>query len=42
MQQHYKGYCLIYKNNLWQITGFTNTFYSIETAKTFIDLIEHK
>jgi hypothetical protein len=37
--QHYKGYCLTYKHNKWQIEGFTNTFYSIETATAFIDIL---
>ena len=40
MQQHYKGYCLTYTNQLYQIAGFTNTFYSIENAKAFIDFMD--
>lgn len=40
MQQHYKGFCLIQTNNLWQIAGFANTFYNIELAKQFIDIME--
>lgn len=39
MQQHYKGYCLTQKNNLWQIAGFANSFYSLQAAKIFIDIM---
>ncbi|MCX6210123.1 MAG: hypothetical protein NTZ59_11680 [Bacteroidetes bacterium] len=38
-QEHYKGYCLTYRHNRWQIQGFANTFYSITCAKEFIDLM---
>ena len=38
-QEHYKGYCLTHKNNLWYIDGFTNSYYSIDAAKAFIDIM---
>lgn len=38
-QQHYKGYCLTQHNNHWKIEGYTNTFYGLQAAKNFIDLL---
>lgn len=39
MQQHYKGYCISQKNNLYKIERYTNTFYSLQAAKDLIDII---
>ena len=40
MQQHYKGFCITQQQNgQYKIEGYTNIFFSSQTAKAFIDVI---
>lgn len=39
-QKLYKGYCIEHQQNgNHKISGFSNVFYSIDTAKQFIDIL---